>query len=222
MTADYFASLAVRAVAPERGIQPRRTTIFDAAAAAPGAAGPREPAAGAWTHGEYTLDDSVRPAQGSLGVGRAVRSEPTASIDDDGADGTRADAPRGQRPDEAIKEASRGGRPSSADAVVPATPLEPLTGRMATPTRRPDTSADRGRHVVDVVASVRRAAATNVAEAAGARPAGEREAVVRVHIGRVDVRAVIQPPAAPTAPRSSKPELMSLDEYVRQRRERRP
>lgn len=223
MTADYFALLAARAVHPERGIQPRRTTIFDPPAAAPPAGRLRQPAADGWTAGgESALDDSVRPTPGSLSLGRAMGSEPTASIDDDGADGTRADAPGGEQSDEASGEASPRGRLSSAAGVVAAPPREPLTGRVSTSTRTPDRSGTRGRHVVDVVASVRRATAANVADAAGAAHGGDREAVIRVHIGRVDVRAVVQAPAAPAAPRGSKPDLMSLDEYVLQRRGRQP
>lgn len=219
MTADYFASVAARAVHPERGIQPRRTTIFDAPSAAPGAGSLRQPPADAGTHdGAFALDESVRPAPGALGLGRAMRSRSTASVVDDTGDGPRADARRGQQPDESSAEVSRGDRPALAG---PAPPLQPLTGRVATSTPALDTRPDRGRHVIDVVASVRRASASNAAEG-GTRRGDEREAVVRVHIGRVDVRAVVQAPSSAAVPRASKPDLMSLDEYVRQRRERRP
>jgi hypothetical protein len=43
--------------------------------------------------------------------------------------------------------------------------------------------------------------------------------VVRVTIGRVDVRAQFLPPTAPASPRQIRPAALTLDEYMKQRRE---
>jgi hypothetical protein len=54
------------------------------------------------------------------------------------------------------------------------------------------------------------------------RPGREREAAaepaIRIHIGRVDVRAVMAAaPSAPPVPRDNQRALMSLDDYVQKR-----
>ena len=220
MTPDYFAALAARVVHPGHGIQPRRRTIFDAPAARPPAEG--EPPALTTASGpaeDRTVTESgsyVQPSQRAPGEEPAIPSDSSAPHGD--ARTGDASLPREKsgetgrgQPRQELVHAGTARQPAAVTARTPASPAVP------------DTVADRTRQVVDVVPHVRSFGDANAPDAAAASRAGsDHEPVIQVHIGRVDVRAVLEPPAAPSAPRGTKPGLMSLDEYVRQRRGAQP
>jgi hypothetical protein len=202
MTTDYFAALASRAIHPEQGIQPRGRTMFDASDPDVREPGPVEIATEASVEG---IDIPAAPgSQRGPHVRRLASAEPDP--------GTPSHQPRELEPERA--QAPTVSRPASAHAVPPGPPRAVSV---------PADVAPRPRPVVDIAPHVRRTGDEGTRETGASHRADVgTEPIVRVHIGRVDVRAVVQPPAAPPSSRRSKEALMSLEDYVRQRKDGRP
>lgn len=217
MMSDYFAALAARTLQPELGVQPRHRARWEDAV--PPAADlveaiPRKTIA--WRGDEVTeWIEEARP----LPSQRRFRREAGRPLD-------TADPPQERRDrmvqkttetdDDARIAATRHPKAGTAqpEAGVGAERVEARSGPVPPP---------KGAPLEDGRAPAMRARGTWPDVDVPARIAGreqkrsESEPAIRIHIGRVDVRAVAA--AAPSLPvsRERKRALMSLDEYVQKR-----
>lgn len=213
---DYFAALAARTLQPELGVQPRRRVRWEEASPALDLAEelPRRAiAAQAGPPASPEADDRRRSM-------RALDAEPVV-VDDE-------TTPRARRPRPLtrIEDHDDAGvltfvtlPPAAVKGRGPAQPVQPLVvqpplGPPSVATRsgvdgrpRADSQPRAGEQVHGGPAriSVRQ------------RARAASEPAIRIHIGRVDVRAVTGPPPGPPSPRESTRPLMSLDEYVQKR-----
>lgn len=224
---DYFASLASRVLQAERSIQPRPRVPFESTSRAavdvnesfsdvrqrestlpttPKAASSRKPSGDV-----ERFDERLPHAEPAVGN----RPRPTAH---------RASS----RQDSAHNEART--RPDNISFFVHPSVVERPAAR--------DSNARRG----SLQSEPQAAGAVHTQKAAprptsvpGARLGSDAavrtttpdspaaDPVIRIHIGRVDVRAVQAPPAqTPARGRDARRDLMTLDAYVRQRRGERP
>lgn len=212
---DYFGALAMRTLEPERGVQPRRRAAFEpidqTTAAAPeftlqsaqtrSSTAPqliRDSENVSKAPGKHRLNESV-PADDSAATPRGTRDTRAAS-----QVGTRVNDTAGisDVPHPTVRDSSTV-KPQAAPRVE----------------ARPESSQPRETRdaaVVPVVVSRRPAGTGRDAQAPRASEA-ENEPVIRIHIGRVDVRAVMQPAPAPATPRVPRRDLVTLDGYVQQR-----
>ena len=211
---DYFAAVAARALQPEKGVQPRRRVLFEEGSPAVAAV---LPAAAAL---------AGRPADVLVNrATAALRPEPAAAGD-------------AKKPETAERTPRRGGslekRPADAAAGHAKVALQRRSVRVAEPL-----PAVPEPHQVDRRRSTTRLAAAGpatepapslsrprpidraaVVAARGGRRGGARPddaPAIRIHIGRVDVRAVTA--AAPKEParRDAKGPLMTLEDYLKRR-----
>jgi hypothetical protein len=212
--ADYFAALAARTLRPELSVQPRQRVRWEEAA---------EPIADAFRATERMTADGARPrvpdegdaprrSRKSIAAPRELESEPREE---------RPRQQRGRRKGAGDEERATGATASTPHPTVRA--LEPtIQVRFETVAAR---AGDAGKSPVasDRAGTTARASMIERARPLPTRPsARERESAaepaVRIHIGRVDVRAVTAvPQASPSASRDTKRALMSLDEYVQKR-----
>jgi len=211
---DYFAALAARTLRPELSVQPRQRVRWEEAS---------EPIADAFPATEKRIADGARPSASdeeepprrsrrTLTADRiAAASEPVESLQ---KRGKRKDA--GDR-DHTNALAAPTPHPT-VRAVDPAVqvPFERVAARPDAAGKNPAVASDRS-------ATSARAGGIERARRMPTRlSARERESTaepaIRIHIGRVDVRAVTGVPGpSPPASRDSKRALMSLDEYIQKR-----
>lgn len=217
---DYFAALAARTVQPDMGLQPRRRVRWEAAP---------EPTLEAF--GDVVPDASRDHSRQIDPVERDRPRRPTPRLHGDASlpeseAGTPGSRRRRSAPARAINDGAR-----LAESAASPPPFAAPAPRRAAPSRSEPVGAgtvplrsNKGREKTDGGGAD--AAAARTAERALHVPARisvrgrEREAsepVVRIHIGRVDVRAVAAAAPAPSVPRAGKRALMSLDEYVQKR-----
>jgi hypothetical protein len=215
---DYFAALAVRTLQPEQAVQPRPRTPYEDS---PGA---------------FDSSDEVQPVEGAV-VMRPLEAE---------TQGRRRTTPKDDTRTTAVTSGDRGatsrrvhnGDPQQRQAggqnpttvVVayrtvraPEESRPPVARRMETnpgPLVQPVAASaigDRrastpiGRRGDDRTTSSRTPAVIRAERTAAPEP------IVRIHIGRVDVRAVTNVAASRPATRDRKTGLMTLDEYVKRR-----
>jgi hypothetical protein len=217
---DYFAALALQTLRPELGVQPRRRSPFENAV-------PRASDEGSAAHDE-AIAYAARPSDVNETHERAPRSKSriTAAMDPSVVD------PIVQPPMTARKTRSR-----AVDLKDEVTGVPPAhsTVRLAEPTTIIRTErTERDLHPVirraDVRPDDRRAPEPLVRRAheqsheASREPAVRvegtqpSEPIVRIHIGRVDVRAVTSgAPSQPPRRDGKTTGLTTLDEYVKQR-----
>ncbi len=214
---DYFAALAERALRPEIGLQPRQRVRWEEV---PEPMAERSPAAEEiYTDGARTsLSHGSEPPRRSRRKSAAEASPPESE-------------PAAPRPRQ--EHGRRKGAGDRNDTIAATSPpphptvraVEPVVQvrfeRVAAP---PGDAAGKG----PAVAGGRRAAAARSIGIEPARPATrlparERESAapeptIRIHIGRVDVRAVTTAASgSPPVPRDRRRALMSLEDYVQKR-----
>lgn len=212
---DYFAALASRVLQPDRSVQPRPRVPFEgapsAAADLPDPFEPRE-------------SDGVEPIAtrrtARRGIAAAAEGRPSLERDDAGEPDSRSNQAARREP---TAEVPAPERPDPVaffvhPTIAPPAPVLTEAGRRG-PHKTPQTenpAAGPARRSARTVDLRRRADAVKVtgmpSAAAGADP------VIRIHIGRVEVRAMQSPPASPPVrSEEQKRGLMTLDDYVRQR-----
>lgn len=215
--ADYFASLAARTLRPEPSVQPRPHVLWEEAA---------KPMAGVLPATEEQTADRARPTvSDEAEPPRRSRRKSTGELRSENE--PVAQQPRQQR----SKRRGASDRDDSHGATAP-TPhptvraLEPMVQiRFERVAARPGDAPGQK----PAVASERAATMARAGRIEPAHPiptrlsarerASTAEPAVRIHIGRVDVRAVTTavPGSSPPATRDSTRGLMSLDEYVQKR-----
>jgi hypothetical protein len=216
---DYFAALALRTLRPELGVQPRRRSPFED--------GARRAPDEAFVANDEPVAYAARPNDVSERNERALRSKRriTAAVD------SSVDEPLVQPPVTVRKTRSRGVDPGDEVIAVPATPsevraAEPMTiakteriERDSQPLiRRAETPSDRRAPEPLIRGANERSAKTSQESAVRGQGAQPSEPIVRIHIGRVDVRAVSSSAPSQALRREGKATgLMTLDEYVKQR-----
>ena len=222
---DYFAALASRVLQPERSLQPRPRQPFESPNVS--AIDVTDPFADTENlhAGPRTRHKSVASARAAISDGDVLDpgSSPVVSLADDAPKQPRHRSSLQQPP---TRNAPETGRPDSIaffvhpSVVAPPTSSQP-GARRGSLESGPSTSG---------VARAPKAAPTRTG-ALGGRGANDRlmrnsssaepasaEPVIRIHIGRVDVRAMQPPPAhAPARPQGPRHDLMTLDAYVQQR-----
>lgn len=216
--ADYFAALAARTLRPELSVQPRQRVRWEEAA---------EPIGDALRATEKKIAEDARP--GVLDEGEAPPRLRRKSTAEDTAPETEQALPRprqqrGRRQGAGDHEDTSGATASTPHPTVRA--LEPTVQvRVERVAARPGDAPGKS----PAVASDRAGTTARASSSERARPlpthvsARERESTaepaIRIHIGRVDVRAVTTAAAgsSPSASRERKRALMSLDEYVHKR-----
>ena len=216
---DYFAALALRTLRPELGVQPRRRSPFEDAA-------PRA-SDEAFAANDEAIAHAARPSDVNERNERVPRSKRrlTAAVD------SSVDEPLVQPPVTLRKARSRAVDLGDEVIAVPATHptvrvAEPMTivrtkrvERDSHPlVRRAETRSDDHRGPEPLLPRANeRSAETSQKSAARVKEAQRSEPTVRIHIGRVDVRAVTS--GAPSQPprRSKATGLMTLDDYIKQR-----
>ena len=217
---DYFAALALRTLRPEIGVQPRRRSPFEDAV-------PRG-SDEAFAASDEAVAYAARPNDVDERNERASRSRRriTAGMD------SSVDEPFVQPPVTFRKTRSRAvdrgdeviAVPAAQPAVRAAEPMSivrtehierdshPLTGRAEI------RSDDRRARESLIPRANERSAETSRESATRVKEAQPPEPIVRIHIGRVDVRAVTSGALSQPRRREGKATgLMTLDEYVKQR-----
>ena len=215
--ADYFAALAARMLRPELSVQPRQRVRWEEVA---------EPIAGAFRATERRTADGARPrvsdegeaprrSRKSIAAPRELESEPFEE---------RPRQQRGRRKGAGDEERATGATASTPHPTVRA--VEPAVQvRFERVAARPGNAPGKSAAVVgERAGATARASGIEHTRLAPTRlSTRERESTaepaIRIHIGRVDVRAVTTavPGQSPPASRDSKRALMSLDEYVQKR-----
>ena len=217
---DYFALLAARTVQPELAVQPRRRVRWEDAP---------EPRADGFGRAERDAGrDSTRQIDP---VERDHPRRPIRRLHDDasspesesgtpGSRRRRSSPPRATGDRTRIAESAVSAPRSAAPAAMRTAQIRPERVEADTGPLRPSTSREKtdGR-ASDAIAARKAERALHVPARIPVRGRGPEasEPVVRIHIGRVDVRAVTAASPAPSAPRAGKRALMSLDEYVQKR-----
>ncbi len=213
---DYFAALAARTLRPELSVQPRQRVRWNEvpepmADAFPAAAATI--AAGA----QSSVPDGGEPPRRSRRTSTAESSQPEREP------AAPRPSQRGRRKGAGDEDAATPAMASTPDPTVRA--VEPAVHvRFERVAARPGDAPGKSA----AIAGDRAAAAVRSSSSGDARPlparllAREREPAsepaIRIHIGRVDVRAVTAAaPGSPPASRDSTRAPMSLDEYVQKR-----
>ena len=216
--ADYFAALAARTLRPEPSVQPRQRVPWEVVA---------EPVADAFPASEKRIVDGARPSVPDEGEPpRRSRRKSTAESSPPESE------PVARRPGRGRGRRKRASDQADTHAAAASTPhptvraLEPAVQvRFERVAARPGDPPGKR----PGVATERTGAAARASGIERARPlptrlsARERESTaepaIRIHITRVDVRAVTTaaPGSSPPASRAGQRALMSLDEYVQKR-----
>jgi hypothetical protein len=227
---DYFAALAARTLQPDLSVQPRRRALFEHATELPGA--------------ERESDDATEPPVAKLASEADVRvsshrpPRPVASTEStdgepprlsSGLDGEVEDARRDDTRATSVPEQAPTALAVVEHAGLRIDPQPTVRATGPLPNDSPRGTAAEARPVVvrvDTAPVGPSAQPLSIAPRPNGRPADtaargvDRAAAgttISIHIGRVDVRAVTQAPAAQAPPRDPKRGLMSLDEYMQQR-----
>lgn len=217
---DYFAALALRTLRPELGVQPRRRSPFEDAV----------PLASdeAFAANDEAIAYAAQPSRGNERNERPPRAKRriTAAAD------SSVDEPLVQVPVTFRNTRSRavdlGEEVIALSAAHSAVRVaEPMTivrteriERDPHPLiRRAEARSDDRRAPEPLIPRANeRSAETSQASAARVKEAQPSEPIVRIHIGRVDVRAVTSgAPSQPPRREGKATGLMTLDEYVKQR-----
>jgi len=216
--ADYFAALAARTLRPELSVQPRQRVRWEevvdplpdalsatekkiAYGAGPGVSDGGEPS----YRSRHTsiAEDTPAESKQALPRPRQERGKRTGAGDQEDAKAKTVSTPhptvRALQPTVQVRFEPVAARSGDAPGKSPAVAGEPAR-------TNPRGSGIERAHPLTTRVSTREREST-------AEPA------IRIHIGRVDVRAVTAavPGSSPAAPRDSKRGLMSLDEYVQKR-----
>ena len=204
----------MRTLEPERGVQPRRRAPFEAIGPTTADAS-QLPSRSAETRGTKasqsardSADVSKPPARRRLNERVPADDSPVTHPPRD----TRATSPAPARVDDPA-----GISDVPHPTVREASPVKPQ--RQQPVEMRPISSQPREKRDATAVPVVVSRRVEGPGRDAQAPPSNEsaNEPVIRIHIGRVDVRAVMQPAPAPTTPRGPRRDLVTLDGYVQQR-----
>jgi hypothetical protein len=217
---DYFAALALRTLRPEIGVQPRRRSPFEDAV-------PRG-SDGAFAANDEALAYAARPNDVNERNERGPRSRRRITAGEDSS----IDEPLVQPPVIFSKARSRAVDRGDQVIAVPAAQsavhvTEPTTivrtehieRDSHPPTSRGETRSDDRRGPESLIPRANaRSAETSPESATRIKESQPSEPIVRIHIGRVDVRAVTSAALSQPPRREGKAAgLMTLDEYVKQR-----
>ncbi|MEQ1907476.1 MAG: hypothetical protein ABMA15_01550 [Vicinamibacterales bacterium] len=212
---DYFGALAMRTLEPERGVQPRRRAPFEpidqTTADAPELTLHPAETRSSRAHQSTRASEDVSKAPARHRVSERVPADDSPATPPP-TRGARAALQEQAHADDAAA-ISDVPHPSVRESVA----VKPLGQQRVE--ARPVSSQPlekRDAAVVPVVVS-RRAEGPGRDTQAPHTNDSANEPVIRIHIGRVDVRAVMQPAPAPTAPRGPRRDLVTLDGYVQQR-----
>jgi hypothetical protein len=214
---DYFAALAARTLRPELSVQPPHRVLWEAAA---------EPTAEVFRAAEKRIaDDGARPTVSDEGE-PARRSRRKSTAEPSRPESEAVARRRGQ---ESGKRKGASDHEHPATAPPPHPTVRALEQTMQVRFERVAARPDDARGKRPPPASERAEVTTRASGIERARPlparvsTRERESTtepdIRIHIGRVDVRAVTTPVpgSSPPASRNRERALMSLDEYVHKR-----
>ena len=212
---DYFGALAMRTLEPERGVRPRRRVPFEAIG--PTTADAPELA----LHSDETRSPKAPPStRESKNVSNApIRRRLNASAP---ADDSAATPPPTRDTRAALQARARGADAAGISEVPHPTVRESSAvkpqGEPRSETRLVSSPPRKTREAaVAAVVMSRRAEGPGRDTRASHSDDSANEPVIRIHIGRVDVRAVMQPAPAPATPRGPRRDLVTLDNYVQQR-----
>jgi hypothetical protein len=216
--ADYFAALAARTLRPELSVQPRQRVRWEEAA---------DPLADALSATVKKIAHSTRPSVSDEGEPNR-RSGRKSAAEDTPADSEQSlPQPRHER-----RKRKGAGDHEDTNAATASTPhptvraVEPAVQvRLERVAARPGNAPGKSPTVAgEHAGATARASGIEHTRLVPTRlSTRERESTaepaIRIHIGRVDVRAVTTavPGSSPPASRDSKRALMSLDEYVQKR-----
>jgi len=213
--ADYFAALAARTLRPELGVQPRPRVRWEESA---------EPMADA-VPAEKRIADSARPSVSDEEPPRRLRRKSMAQPKPPESEPVepRPRQQRGKRKGASDQEDANGAMASRPHPTVRALEptiqvrFEPVAARSSDAPGKSPVSGDRARTTAGA-SGIERARPLLTPPSARERES-RSDPAIRIHIGRVDVRAVTatEPASSPSASRDSKRALMSLDEYVQKR-----
>jgi hypothetical protein len=217
---DYFGALAARTLQPEQGVRPRHRVRWEEA--------PQPPVDGFAAISREAIAGAPRPSEPAEGE-RPPRSNRRSNAEADPS-GNEPLTTRSGR-DHTVRERTTDHDESkiAASAAMP----HPAVRTAEPPVQVRSERVDRGSgHVpaikrpgiedgrVNAVAASRgteRALHVPTRLSVRDRERAASEPAIRIHIGRVDVRAVTTAVPGPPASRESKRALMSLDEYVQKR-----
>jgi hypothetical protein len=212
--ADYFAALAARTLRPELSVQPRQRVRWEEASEPEAAVFP-SPQRQAAAERPIVLDaEPPRRVRGNAYELAGTTANERAVLPTARRRGKRT---AGAEHEEMTAATVSGPHPT-VRAIEP--PMQVRFERVVTRSHgAPGTSSASARERVATAtraSNIDRAGPLSTRRVAPERPA---EPAIRIHIGRVDVRAVtsVVPGSSPSASRDSKRALMSLDEYVQKR-----
>ena len=213
----FLTGLAARSTGAERVLEPRRLLFEprDDAPLEPDVELVREPP----VEPLRSREPAARPAQPQLEPPPVPEVEPERrkTPGDEPPSADAAAAPR--RPPPARSPSGPGGKPSAPPKQAPGeaqgqarTAVDPLPARPHRQRTRPEAPRplSTGRHEPTPAARLRALRAPPPA----AQTLSARERIVRITIGRVDVRAVPAPKERPDSTPPPAPKRMSLQEYL--------
>ncbi|HUR35907.1 MAG TPA: hypothetical protein VM032_19020 [Vicinamibacterales bacterium] len=218
---DYFAALAVRTVQPERGVQPRRKTVFD-----PSIDVTREDR---WSLGAPAgSPPATRPSENPTSPPPLVHNPPLARRNVTSEFSDRAwPGDAGHTTAWPVPEGDAAPIGTLADqhdpaSFKPAAHVDSSFGPIVAPAASTVAPASTPRSRSPVAPRLtplftQREGTPAVRHNTEGGAAGEAR-TVRIHIGRVDVRAVLETPAPAPPAREARRGLMSLDDYAQQRK----
>lgn len=216
--ADYFASLAARTLRPEPSVQPRQRVIWEDAV---------RPISDTFAATEETFVDGARPGA-SDETDPPRRSRRKLAAEPSPPESEPVERRPGKERSKRREAGDQDGTPASA-ASTPHPTVRALEPRVREHVERVAARPGDSSSQKPVVAGERATAAVRAGGLERARPVAARlsareresaaEPAIRIHIGRVDVRAVTAavPGPSPRASQDSTRALMSLDEYVQKR-----
>ena len=212
---DYFGALAMRTLEPELGVQPRRRAPFETIGHATTDAT------------EVTIDSidtsSTRASQLARNS-EDVSKRPATRRRDERAPAVESPVTlQHSRETRATSQVRARGDDAAAISEVPHPTVRELIPVKSQGTHAADARAatshpreTRDATVAPVVMS-RRAERPGRDSQVPHASETTNEPVIRIHIGRVDVRAVTQPAPTPAAPRGTRHDFVTLESYVQQR-----
>lgn len=215
---DYFGALVARTLQPELGVRPRHRVRWEDV--------PEPPADAFAAISREAIARDARPNEQVEGE-RPPRSNRRSHAETDSAGNeprTRSERDHSVRKrttdHDEMKIAASAAMPHPAVPTEPAVQIRSAraaSGSGHVPTIKRPGIADGRPPAAAALRGTERALQVPTRLSARDRERTASEPAIRIHIGRVDVRAVTAAVPAPPAPRESKRALMSLDEYVQKR-----
>ena len=211
---DYFGALAMRTLEPERGVQPRRRAPFEPIA---------QTTADAPELALHSTETRSMRAPKSARDSEDVSKAPVRRRLDESALADDSPVTRPAREARAASQASARVDETTGVSDVPhptvrdSSAVKPQAAqRVEAPPVSAQPREKRDAGVAPAVVSRQSEGPGHYAQTPHTNDSAN-EPVIRIHIGRVDVRAVMQPAPAPATPRGPRRDLVTLDGYVQQR-----